>query len=252
MVYGGAMGKKAKARRAETVREHATGIEEASGVAPLPDGSFLVVDDEEGVFRLALQGEPESLAAGRGLADLEGVCVAHDGASAWVLAERDGGVWRFEMAQGKLRNGVRIGALPRLNDRKNAGWEGLAFAPAGTWADAPRLVAAHQRKPRSISIVEPDSLRVDRTFSLPKAAKKALDDLNDVAVHPESGEIVVLSGKAGRLARLERDGEELELRGLYSVEEHDDDVPEGLAYDSSGRLWIVWDGSGRLREIRLP
>ncbi len=246
------MGKKQKDVRVEVVSEHATDISEASGVAPLADGAFLIVDDEEGVFRFEPGREPESLKAGRGFADLEGICAAHGGGRAWVLAERDGGVWSFEMDGGRLGAGAKLGTLPRLNDKKNAGWEGLAFAPAGTLADGARLVAVHQSKPRRVAIVDPDSLAAEATFALPKHAKKALDDLNDVAVHPESGDIMVLSGKAGRLARLTRRGDELELAALFALESTKDDVPEGIAYDASGRLFVVWDGSGRLREIRLP
>jgi uncharacterized protein YjiK len=103
-----------------------------------------------------------------------------------------------------------------------------------------------------VAILDPDSLAAEATFSLPKSARKKLDDLNDVAVHPTSGDIVVLSGKAGRLARLVRTDDALELVDVYALAAGKDDVPEGLAYDASGRLWVVWDGSGRLREIRLP
>jgi uncharacterized protein YjiK len=236
----------------EVVSERSTGIREASGVAPLADGSFLLVDDEEGVFRVVPGREPEPVAAGRGFADLEGICVDRDGSRAWVLAERDGAVWSFEMKNGAPTNPSRLGTLPSKNKNANAGWEGLSFAPAGTLADAPRLVAAHQRKPRCIAVVDIESLACERTYRLPKAARKALDDLNDLAVHPVSGELVVLSGKAGRLARLVMSGDELLLAGVHAVEASDDDVPEGIAFDTAGRLWMVWDGSGRLREVRLP
>jgi uncharacterized protein YjiK len=246
------MAKKGNAPRVQVVSEHVTAVTEASGVAPLADGSFLLVDDEEGVFHFTPGREPEPIIAGRGFADLEGVCASHDGSRAWVLAERDGGVWVFRVDGSQLAEGKKIGALPRLNSKKNAGWEGLAFAPEKTLADSPRLVAVHQSKPRRVAILDPDSLAAEATFSLPKSARKKLDDLNDVAVHPTSGDIVVLSGKAGRLARLVRTDDALELVDVYALAAGKDDVPEGLAYDASGRLWVVWDGSGRLREIRLP
>ena len=67
------------------------------------------------------------------------------------LSERDGAIWRFDVAGDELRNGERIGALPRLSKRKNNGWEGISIAPAGTFVSRMELVAAHQTKPRRIA-----------------------------------------------------------------------------------------------------
>jgi uncharacterized protein YjiK len=239
-----------KAGRVTIVTESATGVAEASGVAPLPDGSFLLVDDEHGVFHYAA-GEAEQVDAGRGWADLEGVCASHDGRRVWLLAERDGAVWSFRLDGRELVDGRRLGRLPRVGRQRNAGWEGLAFAPAGTWSEAPRLIAVHQARPRQVAVLDPDSLAADWSFRLPKAARKCLGDLNDVAVHPTSGDLVVLSGKAGRLAELRRRGDAIEFVAVHRIDTRRGDVCEGLAYDASGRLWSVHDGSGRLRELRL-
>ena len=46
-------------------------------------------------------------------------------------------------------------------------------------------------------------------------------------------------------------GEQLELGRTFRVDHHDGDVPEGVTYDSEGRLWLVTDGEGWLRELSL-
>jgi len=242
---------KMKARGARVRQSRALGVQEASGVARLPDGSFLVVDDEQGVFRAWVDRPSERLAAGNGLADLEGVCVTPDGSMAWLLSERDGAVWRFGLDDGQPDRGTRLGRLPRESSKKNRGWEGLAFAPAGTLADEDLLVAAHQRGPRLVGLFEPESLAPRAMLSLPRAVKKRIRDLNDVTVHPTTGRIVIVSGKKGMLAELVLAGDQLEPSRLFRVEHAKDDVPEGVTYDAEGRLWLVTDGEGWLRELDL-
>ena len=152
------MGKKQKRRlpRARVAAEQTLGVQEASAVARLPSGGFLVVDDEKGIFRCTLaastddEAEPELLDAARGLSDLEGICLDDRGESAWVLAERDGAVWKHAVQADRLGPGSRVGTLPRLNERKNHGWEGIAYAPAGVLASDATLVAVHQTKPRRV------------------------------------------------------------------------------------------------------
>lgn len=244
------MGKR-KAKGARVLSRHALGVQEASGVARLPDGSFLVVDDERGVFRAWLERPSERLRTGEGLEDLEGVCVSADGATAWLLSERDGAVWRHALDEGQPDGGVRLGALPRQSNKKNRGWEGLAFAPAGTLADDEILVAVHQRGPRLVGLFDPMSLEERAVLSLPRAVKKHLGDLNDVSVHPVTGHIVVVSGKKGMLAELALVEGELDEVRSFRIDHAKDDVPEGITYDGDGRLWLVTDGEGWLRELEL-
>lgn len=233
------------------VQSQALGIQEASGVARLRDGSFLVVDDEQGVFRAWLDRPSERMRAGEGLADLEGVCVTPDGATAWLLSERDGAVWRYAVDDGQLDRGVRLGRLPRESSKKNRGWEGIAYAPAGTLAEDALLVAVHQRGPRVVGLFGAESLAPRLMLSLPRKVKKRLGDLNDVTVHPATGRIVVVSGKKGMLAELVVSGERLQPSRLFRVDHAKDDVPEGVTYDADGRLWLVTDGEGWLRELDL-
>jgi len=251
------MGKndKRKLPRARVAFEGPLGVQEASAVARLPSGRFLVVDDEKGVFRYRLpqpgdSPDPELLESARGLADLEGICLDDRGTTAWVLAERDGGLWKHAVDGDDLGPGRRVGQLPRLNKRKNHGWEGIAHAGAGTLRAEPTLVAVHQTKPRRIGLFDPDTLRQRGLFRLPKDARKTLDELNDITVSGD-GFLVVVSGKAGIVAELRLAGDELELTRAQRVDHDDDDVPEGITFDADGHLWLVTDGGGWLRQISL-
>ena len=46
-------------------------------------------------------------------------------------------------------------------------------------------------------------------------------------------------------------GEQLELVRTYSIDTAKGDVPEGVTFDADGRMWIVTDGEGMLREVQL-
>lgn len=242
------MAKPARAS-ARITAESPIGVQEASAVAPLGNGTFLVVDDEHGIFRCRPDEDAVPLDAGRGLSDLEGICVG--GSNVYVLAERDGSVWRFSLTGGDLTEGERLGKLPRLNKRKNQGWEGIYYAPKGVLGEAEELVAVHQVSPRRIAFFDASTLGERVSMRLPKKARKALGDLNDVAIHPDTHHLFVVSGKAGVLGELRVVDDELELIRIYPLETERDDVPEGITFDDDGQLWIVTDGEGMLREMKL-
>ena len=237
--------------KAVLIEETSLGVQEASGLAQLSRDTLLVVDDEAGAFHCTLGGDAVPLEAARGLSDLEGLCLSPEGTHAYVLAERDGGIWRYALSEGDLLDGERVGRLPRLAKKKNNGWEGLAWAPAGAVSEKSELVAAHQTKPRHIGFFSPETLECRAMLQLPKDARKELDDLNDLTILPESGHLLVLSGKAGRLAELAVRGSKLETICFYRVATSKDDVPEGITMSTNGEVWICTDGEGHLRRVRL-
>ncbi len=233
------------------MNERPIGVQEASGLAHVEDDRFLVVDDEKGIYLCRPDEPPVSLEAGSGLADLEGICFDANKDHAYVLAERDGSVWKHKHDDGALDGGARLGKLGNLNKRKNQGWEGIYFAAAGTFADRDELVAVHQTKARVVGFFDAETLSARVLFDLPKKARKLLGDLNDVAVHPTTKHIFVVSGKAGRLGELAVVDGKLELVRVYPLDTGKRDVPEGITFTSDGRLFVCTDGEGMLREIAL-
>lgn len=106
-------------------------IRRASAVAAIP-GGLLVVDDDEGIFRVA--GGRAALWAGRedhaALGDLEGLATDEAHHIVWAVAEEDGAVIALQL-RGRLRRPTLVGHLPRPGTRKNKGFEaGLHAGPA--------------------------------------------------------------------------------------------------------------------------
>jgi len=243
-------GNKARYGKARSLATRALGVQEASSLAPMRDGSFLVVDDEHGIFRCPPDGSAVQLDAGQGLADLEGVAITPDGKHAYVLSERDGSVWRFGVDGDDLQGGERLGNLPRLAKALNHGWEGIAFAAAGAFGEHLQLLAAHQVKPRRIGVFDAETLEQRLMVRLPKNARKAIGDLNDITVDAD-GRILLLSGKRGCIAKMRLVDDVLSLVRVYRVETAKDDVPEGISIDTEGRVWICTDGKGMLHQLEL-
>lgn len=236
--------------RTERKGEWGLGVPEASGIAQLVDGAFLVVDDERGIFHVAPDGERRHLDVGLELLDLEGICVTPEGDHAYVLAESNGSVWRFAVRDGELVDRERIGRLPRIGRKRRFGWEGLAYVPAGTFVESAELVAVHQAKPRRLGFFALDTLEPRMVVRLPRAARNTIGKLNDVTVDSE-GRIFVLSGKCGRIVELRLDGAELRLVAVYRIRNDQDDVPEGITIGRQGQVWICTDGEGMVRELAL-
>ncbi len=236
------MGKKIP--RATLVSESALGVQEASGLVEVGDDTFLVVDDEHGIFRCKAGQAPEPLDAGKGMADLEGICASADGRAVFVLAERDGSIWRFSLKGGDLQGGDRLGTLPRLNDKKNQGWEGIAVRDR-------EILAVHQRKPASVGFFDAQTLRPRLIAKLPKDARRALRELNDLAVSADGERVYLLGGRAGCIATLAIHDDKLDTEALHAVASSKHDVPEGLCLASGGDLWLCTDGEGLLRRIQL-
>lgn len=236
---------------AELVSQQRLGVAEASAVAALDDDTFLVVSDELGLCLCRPGRDPVRVPTLERLEDLEGVCMHADRSAVYALAERGGIVWRFPFAAGTLGAGEQLGALPHIGHGKNQGWEGIDHVAAGVLGEADTLVAVHQTGPRRIGLFDRQTLAPRALLKLPKQAKRVLDDLNDVTVDPATHHLFVLSGKAGWIAELQLVEGELDLVCTYPVDTAKRDVPEGITFDRRGRLWVVTDGKGMLRELRL-
>jgi uncharacterized protein YjiK len=236
-----------------------TAAREASGVAVHAAGILLVVDDEAGIFAHVRGKElvEEPIAEIDGC---EGIALDEAGRTLFVVCEDARKVTAFAVrARGKsltLGEPEKRGALPRLGSKRNKGWEGLAVRPGRFESDRrPRLVAVHEGKPRRVGIFPLDDLDGGEILDLPDDVLGALDDLSDVAVHPKSGHLFLLSDESSALAEVEviggRKGRTLATVRIEPLPIDAGLKPEGICFDAAGDLWLVSEEDRMLRRLKV-
>lgn len=234
-------------------------VEEASALAPLPGGRFLVADDEHGVILATANGAASvarSAKLDKALQNLEGLAVSPDGATVYALSESGGRISRMSLiakgAAWKLSPVKSLGSLPEIDQVKNKGWEGLSVLPRQFSPDGIEcLVAVHEAKPKRVGLFRLPSLEEEALLKLPRKAKDLLSDLADVAVCPQTGHFFVLSDESRCIAELAREGGKLSLLGCFDLPLRKREKPEGLAFDGPRTLWVVTDGSARLLRLSV-
>lgn len=227
-------------------------IRGASGVAPSRAG-LLLVEDDLGIYRL--RGATATLWAGPdlhpALGDLEGIATSEDGVTVWALAEECGTLVELRVTP-RGPDLVRATPLPRPGSRRNKGFEGLAYAPpALSPTRRAALVAVHEHKPRRVQVFERRTLALEIDYQLPRDAKRALDDLADVAIDPLTGLFVLLSEESRRLAVMRATPSALELLDTFDLPLEGKERPEGLAYLTPSRLVVATEGPARLLSFRV-
>lgn len=242
----------------EALTQASLGVESASAVAPLGEGLYLIVNDDEGLF-LAGGSKPIRLRDSEehaALGDLESVCVSEDGEHAYAVSEETGEVFRFDVqrasAGARLSPGVKLGAIERPGDKKNKGWEGAAFLRPGFvegWPEA--LVVAHEGKPMALGFYALPDLRELHVVDLDDTLDGLLGDVADVTVCPRTRHLFLLSDQSHRIveARIDLDG--VELLASFDLSLDDDDKPEGIAFETDDVLVIVTDHASQMLRFQL-
>lgn len=225
----------------------------ASGVAACRAG-LLLVEDDLGIYRL--RGGTATLWAGPDLSpalgDLEGITADDAGGTVWALAEEAGTLVELHVGPGGTPRMGRVRHLARPGERRNKGFEGVAYlAPRHSPSRRTALVAVHEHKPRRVCVFDPRSGALLVEHKLPPDAKRVLDDLADAAVDPVTGLLVLLSEESRRLAVLRLDAGGLALCRTFDLPLDGKERPEGLAFLSPGRLAVVTEGPARLLTLRV-
>jgi SdiA-regulated len=240
---------------ARIVAEVPTGMP-SSGLVHLPTGETLAISDNTGVCEIRSGEEPRVLFK---LKDGEGITVDSKGKYVYVVEEEARRVRKLEVRRDDkgrvaLRDTDETRKLPRLKTEENSGWEGISFLPKGlAGGKTDYLVCVHEASPRRIGLYALPDLDEGHTLKLPKAAKDLLPDLADVAVHPETGHLFVVSDQARTIVELAVVQEtkaatqgllaHVELKVISSVELplSGRQKPEALHFDEKGRLWVGLD-----------
>jgi uncharacterized protein YjiK len=225
----------------------------ASGVAACRAG-LLVVEDDLGIYRLA--GATATLWAGPALhpalGDLEGIAADDGGGLVWALAEEAGTLVELRVGPGGAARLGRVRHLARPGERRNKGFEGVAWvAPRHSPSRRAALVAVHEHKPRRVCLFDRRSGDLLVEHKLPREAKRVLDDLADVAVDPVSGLLVLLSEESRRLAVLRMEADTLVLQSTFDLPLEGKERPEGLTFLTPARLAVVTEGPARLLTLRV-
>lgn len=227
-------------------------IRGASAVTPSRAG-LLLVEDDLGIYRL--RGAVATHWAGPdlhpALGDLEGITASDDGGTVWALAEESGILVELRVTP-RGPDLVRAAVLARPGDRRNKGFEGITYAaPVQSPSGRAALVAVHEQKPRRVCVFDRRTLTLVAEYSLARAAKRALDDLADVAIDPITGDFVLLSEASRRLAVVTPHDGALVLRSTFDLPLEGKERPEGLAFVTPGRLAVATEGPARLLTLRV-
>ncbi|MBI4952992.1 MAG: SdiA-regulated domain-containing protein [Myxococcales bacterium] len=170
----------------------ALGVPNASGLAALPGGAFLVVDDDHGIYHADASGKARlAHAKSVRLGDLEGIAFDAARGRVVVVCEEGGAVVALlvKKQRGAFALGApaKLGRLPAIGRAHNKGWEGIAWVPAGVFGPHETLLAVHEGKPKRLGVFAYPELETRALCELPAAGKKALCDLSDVAFESGTG-----------------------------------------------------------------
>lgn len=236
---------------------------EASALVALPGSRFLVADDEGGVRLVDLTGTRPTVTLLHDaddddrLAGLEGLTRVGDVIIA--VREQDGAMVSFAVPVSSSTTDSDLETLGRLprpptsdgkKSKANKGWEGIAHLPAAVAFDGrDHLVAVHEGKPRAVGVFAWPSLTVEHTFAIDGDLAEHLPDLSDVAVHPATGEVWIVSDEGECVVRVGLSATGLTFVAVHTLPVDDGEKPEGLAFDEHGALWVVTDDTGRLLRL---
>ncbi|GAB4280730.1 MAG: hypothetical protein Kow0029_25490 [Candidatus Rifleibacteriota bacterium] len=224
-------------------------IEEASAITTLPDGSFIVVDDEKGIYHLDSSYRAKLLVdakSGEFLDDLEGVAISSDQKKLYFLSERRGQIscsdLKIEGNEVSLSAPMLLGTLPEITRKRNKGWEGICIINLN---GIDHLLAVHQEEPKAIAILELPALKLFTMCELPLGLDEQLKNLSDVAVDRKTGHIYLLSGKSSRFievaAKITTRIEELDIVSSTKLKGDLNGKPEGITFNGRDQVVIVTD-----------
>lgn len=240
-----------------------TGMTEASDVAALPGGRFIVVGDRRDsasvvdadgkVTKLELPGLKN------GQSQLEGVAYDPVRKHLFVAREESGELLRYEWDASKKNAPAVLEKTFEVRGKgpSNKGLEGLAYLPADVSPTGQaQLLLAKEGKPRELSLVGDGGKGKPLPIKLEKEVLAVCRDFSAATVDPKTGHLFVSSDESAAVAqvRLVRDGDKVVGKLVQSIPLRDEkDKPlervEGLSFNERGDLFVLTENDGKLHQL---
>lgn len=241
-----------------------TGMTEASDVAALPGGRFIVVGDKkDSACIVDAAGKREALelpGLKNGKSQLEGVAYDPVRKHLFVSREESGELLRYEW------DATKKGAAPVLEKTfevgsgkgpRNKGIEGLAYLPKEVSPTGePQLLLAKEGQPRELSLIGDGGKGKPLPIKLEKEVLAVCRDFSAASVDPKTGHLFISSDESAAVAqvRLVRDGDKVVGKLVQSIPLRDEkDEPltrvEGLSFNERGDLFVLTENDGKLHQL---
>ena len=237
---------------------------EASDVAALPGGRFMVVGDKsDRVCIVGADGKRTDLelpGLKNGKSQLEGVAYDPVRHHLFVSREESRELLRYDWDANKKAAPVlekRID-LDGFKGPTNKGVEGLAYIPGDVSPTGePQLLLAKEGKPRELVIIG-DGGKANKPLSvkLEREVLAVCRDFSAVTVDPRTGHLFLSSDESATVAQIKlvRDGDKVIGKLVQSFPLRDEkgkslDRVEGLSFNEKGDLFVLTENNGKLHQL---
>lgn len=251
------------AARFELTSSLETGMKEASDVAALPGGRFVVVGDRANTAVLIdAKGKKASLdlpGLKNGRSQLEGVAYDPVRNHLFVAREEARELVRYEWdALDKTSKAVEEKRfdLPDEGPR-NKGVEGLAYIPEDiSPTGQPQLLLANEGNPRKLLMLGDGGKGKPLPVKLEREVYSACHDFSAMAIDPVTGHLFISSDESATVVqvKLARDGDKIVGKLVQAFPIRDEkgkamERVEGLAFNEKGDLFVLTENDGRLHQL---
>lgn len=241
-----------------------TGMTEASDVAALPGGRFIVVGDKrDSACIVDASGKRETLdlpGLKNGKSQLEGVAYDPVRKHLFVAREESGELLRYEWDATKKGATAVLEKTFEVGTGKgpsNKGIEGLAYLPKDVSPTGePQLLLAKEGQPRELSLIGDGGKGKPLPIKLEKEVLAVCRDFSAASVDPKTGHLFISSDESAAVAqvRLVRDGDKVVGKLVQSIPLRDEkDKPltrvEGLSFNDRGDLFVLTENDGKLHQL---
>lgn len=251
------------AARFELAGSLKTGMPEASDVAALPGGRFIVVGDKrDSAVIIDADGKRTALdlpGLKNGKSQLEGVTYDPVRHHLFVSREESHELLRYEWDASKKSSTPVLEKRFDLSDHgpSNKGVEGIAYVPGEVSPTGePQLLLAKEGKPRELSLIGDGGKGKPLPIKLEREVLAVCRDFSAVTVDPRTGHLFLSSDESSAVAQIKlvRDGDKVIGKLVQSFPLRDEkgktlERVEGLSFNEKGDLFVLTENNGKLHQL---